>query len=519
MATPPNTLGPEYENAVSQGLPPLASAPAASPTVDFFRKVECDVDPVNIYGLVVRPREQSLWGHKFALMQSETATDIRFSPRNYPLFDGVIYKECGAMHPAFNAAHRHYGIYAPLRRNLAILRNYLMAHYPPSGEHAAFHQKLLALMATQLGAAFKSSGKLPWRTWLYLTFLRMIAGQKRAGREYTGFLELAAIADRGVSFMYHYLRVLMDTPAFQNAIPGEQWPKDWMLLPLTQTPFSGENILLHSDAVQMQQIADALENVAKNFRKVDEMHETDRAISVQHARDILNNMRILATGLQEEKTHDSVDRRMADAHDMLQVGLSFKGEMAEVAKSDPQLLNNPVIQQATASISKASSYVRSETKTVAKETKQRPPEEKKQEERRPEQQQQQSFFNRIQNSYRKRRTSPLIQMASRIEEGLHHAEEARRAQNALRAKRKEKSMVQAPKSSEVGVSLSSLKVDVHNAVKDGQSMMSSSKIQQVSLGDREFMNSVKQVNEHQEKLREQQAVHVPVHTKPGTGRT
>ena len=296
-------------------LPPLpVGAPRKSSSAEIisgvFRELALPAVPQGsgAFGIILRPQGSSLWDHKCALSQSEGRSSIRFSPENYPLFDRVLVQAAapeadGSVHPAFNSHHPRFRMYAPLRRNLAILRNFLMLRYPPESEQAEANRTALKAMATRLGNALRTrehAGSEKLLAGILHALRQLLAGRKLPPRGHNHFLALANVPDRGIAFMYEYVRREQPLAASVASMPAAA-PKDALLLPpLTQSPFSGENMAEHSDAAMMAQVSAALEIVTQ-MRSVGEMQERDREISVEHARDILRNMRIIATGTQEEK--------------------------------------------------------------------------------------------------------------------------------------------------------------------------------------------------------------------------
>ncbi len=353
-------------------------------------------------GVVAKPTEESLRGYKQALKYED---DTRFSTEVYSFFDGIIVRECGVdkdghpLHAAFTSGHAYHSDYTPLRRNLAILRNYLITHYLMEEVDEQVSLLIVQDMATQLGIALAGGrGKNPRTEAWWLTakrlildnnlsrkltwnFIVSIIDQFRAGRDILSkpineiFLLLANIPDRGIAYMYEYLLHFQESVGGgATGTPGNQAPRDWKILPLSETPFSAKNILHHSRSSRMGQIADAFEVVNKQMqsvddltmRSVDELKQPDKERSVKHARDILENMRIIMNMGEEQKV-DVEDPHVHEAGLMLEVAVTYRNALGEVAKSDPNLINDPEFSQATAASEKIGYRVKVEERDMLKE--------------------------------------------------------------------------------------------------------------------------------------------------------
>jgi hypothetical protein len=315
-------------------------------------------------GLIAKPSEESLLGYKQALIHEN---GIRFSPRAYGNFDGLIVKQCGETHTAFNTADADYDDYAPLRRNLSILRNYLLVHYPAEGEAGQANIAAMRMLAVELGRALSGGGAAPLAAekW-WQKILRMLLGGKPARPAPGKFLSMANMPDQGIAFMYAHLRKFMESQLPANAAPGAQAPRDWKLLPLEQTPFSGENMERHSRSSQMGQIADAFELVARQLRSVDDLRQQEKDESVQHAKDILENMRIIVAN-RGEKRVDVEDPVVREARVMLQAAVAYRNALVDLASRDSHALGDPGLNEAADAVDKLSYRMRVEEKEMQRE--------------------------------------------------------------------------------------------------------------------------------------------------------
>jgi len=482
---------PHFEYDFSgQNLPPLAESHTAQGSSESEEAVFAVIDELIIkgtpheeapYGLAVKPEEESLRGYKSVLESGQHA--IGFSPASYPAFDKIISDICGVNHPAFSKQAVFYSYYLPLRINLAILRNYLMLRYSP--KVSAINIATLETMARKLGEVFRvTPRKFTFMQRIALKILRLF--KKKVPLHLPNrFLELANTPDRGIAFMHYYLCELQDTAAFSAAMPAAQMPKDWKLLPLEQTPFSGDNILRYGQSARMGQIADAFDVVVGQLHSINEMREQDRELSVEHAREILRNMRIIQTGAREQKSVDEIDTRIKEGKAMLEAAACFKQEASAVAQIDSSFLKDPKVAQATEAVEKIGYRAKSEHKSMLRE------------ENRPQAAQQ--VDKRMKKAPARNKTKePVQQVAQRLENGLIRAAELR----SLLKRQKQRAQTTGPTLNALGQptqqsakDATKVKQSVKDSLKDTMSVMSSPKISQVSNADPELLKIVNQANE------------------------
>jgi hypothetical protein len=315
------------------------------------------------FGPVVKPVNNTLRAYKRLLRQSDSANDtdrdIRFNGRKYGIFDSVIVHEVGlddqnnSLSPAFNPNHPRYKDYGPLRRNLAILRNYLMVNefpdavYKPGDvlpEHQEDKQNLLRLqdMATALGKELGGTLQRPrlLERWGQ-SATRMLTGGDMTQANTSAFMEAANIPDVGIATMYKFLLDKQGKATIMDAFLSKLTPSSWNLPPLEQSPFSNENMLLYSRSSAMSNIANAFQNITANVRSVDSLSVEDKAVSVEEARKILENLRIRMGQGREGERLDLTDTRRSECVTLLHAAIAFQDSMAALVKIDPNVLHNP----------------------------------------------------------------------------------------------------------------------------------------------------------------------------------
>lgn len=99
--------------------------------------------------------------------------DISFNPRQYKLFDWEIadFLQDDRRHQAIdNPKNQYYEAYAPLRQNIAVVRNAIYTHYFPDGEYNPSDPSDVAKRAKIHQMARKIGHELKWQSrmqWLY----------------------------------------------------------------------------------------------------------------------------------------------------------------------------------------------------------------------------------------------------------------------------------------------------------------------------------------------------------------
>lgn len=317
-------------------------------------------------GAIVKPSErfENLRGYKWVLRKDGGAFNVEFSPRGYSSFDGIIAKKSGLdergnpVVAAFNTNHERYQDFAPLRRNIALLRNYLMTQmfedgkFLDDGKTQASKEdlaryKALNEMAEHLGDALasKTGGAPSLLTRWGRTMGHLVKGEDLATPYTNEFLKAANIPDKGALVMYNYLKGLQEEPKYDS----------WPLLPRDQTPFSDENLRLYSRSSLMTGVADAYEeNVMRVLRAPENLKVEDQVTSVALARDILERLKnLMASSDEREKTGKVTDEDHDSARKLLQVATGFRDSLALIAEADPEAIqNNKIIAQSFEALEK-----------------------------------------------------------------------------------------------------------------------------------------------------------------------
>ncbi len=341
--------------------------------------------PDQLVGNVTKPKENTLGGYKSALRQGGGVNGIEFSPDTYGAFDAVIVQKCGidedgkSTHPAFNKDNPNYQSYAPLRRNLAILRNYLLVQYFPDGiyfpvgdkaaskedeENLKKIQSIAEKLGKKLGAGTPKT--LLGRWWQSIK--RLFSGKSLAAPNTSVLLEASNGPDVGIATLYDTITKMQANDA------GELFganPSNWNLLPREQTPFSDEDMEHYKNSSRMNRVANAFEYTTRHFKSVDTLSQKDKDISVEHAREILEKLRIkLSNGMREfnAEVGDVRDERQEIAHDLLRATEAFRGETAAIARYNPELLrNNKALADAADVIGKIAYRVRADVVNMLRE--------------------------------------------------------------------------------------------------------------------------------------------------------
>jgi len=295
------------------------------------------------FGPVMRPQQNTLRGYKFLLRENDGANGLQFSPKTYPVFDNVIVHECGvdktgkSICPAFNPNHPHYEDFAPLRRNIAILRNYLLVTLFPEGDFLAHdnspagredlqNHRQIQLMAMVLGkglAGETSKNILPVR--FIRSLWRLITGQDLSEPNLSPLMNAANIPDKGIAVMYNYLFERHSKPTFWESLPFVQSPRDWKLLPREETPFSNTNLHMFSRSSMLEGVADKFDEITTQLSSVNTLSEADKCISVEHARTILEKLRILmGNSSKGTELHELTDSSQEKSFMLLRAAMAFE---------------------------------------------------------------------------------------------------------------------------------------------------------------------------------------------------
>lgn len=345
-----------YETAMSAAIEEAQSlADAKAEEIEFSR--------ASTIGAVVKPRMNTLRSFKYVLKRNDGVHHLEFSPDNYGVFDRVIVNKSGldengnSTVAAFNANHPHHQDFAPLRRNIALLRNYLLCQLfedgnfvtdpnTAEGKKDLQHLQALTQMADKLGAALASdSGKAKSFTERTAdTFKHVLKGDDLSVPYTNAFMEAANIPDKGALVMYNYLMGLHETRGFKDIYSNET-PSNWPLLPREDTPFSDENMRRFSRSSQMAGNAIVFDqDVMSQLRTAEKLRVEDRQISVDIAREILEKLRNLtANPSEQEKINRTSDEDQEKSKKLLQVAIGFKDALATLFDAAPEEVQNSKI--------------------------------------------------------------------------------------------------------------------------------------------------------------------------------
>jgi|GEM_PF-6833009 len=291
-------------------------------------------------GQVIKPKHNHLGSFKRLL--ENTVNNIEFSPTNYPIFDGVLAAKA-KMDKKGNSSH---ALPPALERNLAILRNYMLITlfpdgvFDPPGTDAASEQKakeydrkiqILDSIATDLGKALASPAtkKNVFQRW-WRTATLFVQGEPLSKKEETKFFEDSNIADVGIKALYDRMQ----------AKHADMFP------PREQTAFSDANIARYKNSTEMAKVAEALRLIAPDFYDVKNLRAKDKIVSIQEGRDALHVLREnLAEGMDSFDVYNR-DPRQSISRDILRATHALRSELAEIASTRPDLLNDKVILDA-----------------------------------------------------------------------------------------------------------------------------------------------------------------------------
>lgn len=300
-------------------------------------------------GSVVRPRNNTLAGYQAMLRTSGREWNVQFSPQEYGSFDEIVLKAAGLddngkpNSAMFNPNHPLYEEFAPLRRNLAVLRNYIMCQMFPDGEfipNVKTHDgeedysryQMLNEMAERLGKKLAEGGEV--KPTFSQALKNMMKLQPVGVPSLSKFASDANIPDKGAAVMYDFLFNLRTDKDYRD-----------VMKPTEETPFSSANLATSSRALRMEAVADAYEhNVMVQLRVPDapeNLSPADRNTSVEIARDILERLRkLLASTADRSQLSQFTDDREEEGLRFLKVADSFREAVARIKDIDPGMIQN-----------------------------------------------------------------------------------------------------------------------------------------------------------------------------------
>jgi hypothetical protein len=316
------------------------------------------------FGRIVTPEEKSLAGFKRALEAGHGAYGIAFDPARYPGFDGILARrsetdEIGRLKSAaFSESHRDYDAFGTARRNLALVRNFVLGQMkgPAPGasndEKKAINEKNrkdAAEMARLLGDACAGpSPSLIGRWWR--TVKSLFSGQDITG-DIPDFLKEVNRNTEGTALLYDYLLQAQ----------AQDSTRDWRLKPREKTPFSDHDLKLYSRSASMLGITAGMEEVAVRFHALQDgpnagdgagdaekafarLSAGDKAVSIREAQKILEWLQKSIGNIAEERTLErTIDARVQQSLGMLSAGLAYAEALEEIGRDNPQLLRHPTL--------------------------------------------------------------------------------------------------------------------------------------------------------------------------------
>jgi hypothetical protein len=310
-----------------------------------LKAVEAELRKISGIGVVVKPAENTLQDYKYILREGKGARDIIFSPFDYKYFDGIIVEMCGVdkngrpQSAPFNPdkENEYYEDYAPLRRNIAILRNYLLVPMLADGRTTTQEIAIISQMAEKLGDALSGGNpKLNFmQRWLN-SAKKLVSGQDMKSPDTAAFLEAANIPDKGIAVMYDYLLGLQHKPNWRDLLPFNKkiTPKSWNLQPRGQTAFSEENIQLYGRGSSLLRIAVTFDKIVT--KPVDSLSNEDKKVSIDHARDILEKLKVFFGSRDDEVTLSPMaDPKRYESILLLRAALAYKGALSDALKAKP----------------------------------------------------------------------------------------------------------------------------------------------------------------------------------------
>lgn len=329
-------------------------------------------------GAVAKPKNSTLRDYKSVLRQGGGVRNVEFSPYDYAAFDHIIVEKSGVddtdlpLHPAFNDSHPDYKSYAPLRRNLAILRNYLMVTKFPDGVYNYSDKEdrigLVAIqdMADKLGRALAGNnggdslierfGRSLWKIITFQSFDKPLEND---------FFDAANTPDIGAAVMYNYLLEVQKDNSVLDVLPINN-PRKWGLAERSETPFSEENLSKYCNSCTMRDVVNSLATVTNNLRSPDMLRSKDKIVSVDVARHVLEKLWDKLEGRDDESI-ELKDPRQEVSRMLLKVARGFRSSMSGIAKNAPELLQNDKLIAATNALEQITYYARGDLANILSE--------------------------------------------------------------------------------------------------------------------------------------------------------
>ncbi|MEI6730922.1 MAG: hypothetical protein WCL30_06645, partial [Pseudomonadota bacterium] len=235
----------------------------------------------------------------------------------------------------------------PLRRNLAILRNYIMVNmfpdgeFEPEGDSEAAKQDRKNLQKVKDIAEYVADALIDANDAKQMDFFESIGNFFSSKRKYkpdfSNFLDLANVPDKGLVYLYDHVLAIQRDNSVLDWLPFRTTPRDWQLPERQNSPFSDYNMANFNNAATMTKVVDSFDRVTTHCNSVDSLSKRDKEISIQEARYIIEKLRV---EIDESSvfTIEIKDDRQAIARMSLKVAYAFRNALSDIAKSSPDLL-------------------------------------------------------------------------------------------------------------------------------------------------------------------------------------
>ena len=291
----------------------------------------------------------------------------RNDPKHYP-FD-LLVQHFAKNKAIFDPKNRHYPEYANVRLNLAVMRNFLLDHLFPDGASPEVQAKmgvqydLNTAHMLQMGHAV---GQIIGRGNSWLPSIKPSLSPAMLNVEGVG----AARLYEKLLTMQHVENLIKPV-----AVPYRIWEglanRTWRLPGIEETPFHAPNLTAGADQARgddpddvppaptgplppivgpenFEALAIALAPSALPFAKVEDLEQPIRRQAIQHARDILDKLKITFSAVPVAQLLDFADPVAARGlfNDLNEFSNVFRDHLARALVADPQLNGDPEVHAA-----------------------------------------------------------------------------------------------------------------------------------------------------------------------------
>lgn len=305
-------------------------------------------------GKFVSPQFNILEAHQ--RLVSEPRYELTFSPRNYPDFDAIV-AEKAEVPGLSDKDHPDYERYAPLRRNIAVVRNVVLNSLFPDGKfneddkNDAIKLEMVPVIAENMGESLKYGKFWLRRPWtVHVNIDEANVDGAGAAKLYEGLLKVQN------GFSIYNVRGML--PGHDNT--------DWGLPPVVDTPFSPANMAAHlpkgayltaekgdepqeirdelRTATALMNAADTVDHNAKRLRSVDTLEKPVLDESVELGREILRKLRIQFGAVdQETGMQQPGGDKIEQAGMIAKLSDQYRDYMAAACCANPGICENPEV--------------------------------------------------------------------------------------------------------------------------------------------------------------------------------